>query len=147
MVLLATETHVKTLTNVQWIHVIQMQLVTTGSRADFILNLAIYRIIRWKLFCFIYCLIIARIWSSAQSEIDDWIGLIFAEVPSCNRTVVSTSCCGRDNPGSNPGYSNYFRIFSTIFFVYYLKYNSLFSLKLWIYRDNRCKHGKTSFIS
>ena len=24
---------------------------------------------------------------------------------SCNRIVVSTSRCGRDNPGSNPGYS------------------------------------------
>ena len=23
----------------------------------------------------------------------------------CNRIVVSTSRCGRDNPGSNPGYS------------------------------------------
>ena len=27
---------------------------------------------------------------------------------SCNRIVVSTSRCGRDNPGSNPGYSNCF---------------------------------------
>ena len=27
---------------------------------------------------------------------------------SCNRIVVSTSRCGRDNPGSNPGYSNVF---------------------------------------
>ena len=27
---------------------------------------------------------------------------------SCNRIVVSTSRCGRDNPGSNPGYSNIF---------------------------------------
>ena len=28
--------------------------------------------------------------------------------PSCNRIVVSTSRCGRDNPGSNPGYSKFF---------------------------------------
>ena len=26
---------------------------------------------------------------------------------SCNRIVVSTSRCGRDNPGSNPGYSTF----------------------------------------
>ena len=30
--------------------------------------------------------------------------------PSCNRIVVSTSRCGRDNPGSNPGYSKSFEI-------------------------------------
>ena len=28
---------------------------------------------------------------------------------SCNRIVVSTSRCGRDNPGSNPGYSIFSR--------------------------------------
>ena len=27
---------------------------------------------------------------------------------SCNRIVVSTSRCGRDNPGSNPGYSIFY---------------------------------------
>ena len=27
---------------------------------------------------------------------------------SCNRIVVSTSRCGRDNPGSDPGYSRFF---------------------------------------
>ena len=26
----------------------------------------------------------------------------------CNRIVVSTSRCGRDNPGSNPGYSTFY---------------------------------------
>ena len=31
-----------------------------------------------------------------------------AALPSCNRIVVSTSRCGRDNPGSNPGYSKFF---------------------------------------
>ena len=30
---------------------------------------------------------------------------------SCNRIVVSTSRCGRDNPGSNPGYSIFFNPF------------------------------------
>ena len=36
---------------------------------------------------------------------------------SCNRIVVSTSRCGRDNPGSNPGYSNCFILnpFNAIF--------------------------------
>ena len=29
---------------------------------------------------------------------------------SCNRIVVSTSRCGRDNPGSNPGYSILFSL-------------------------------------
>ena len=33
-----------------------------------------------------------------------------ALIPSCNRIVVSTSRCGRDNPGSNPGYSKSFEI-------------------------------------
>ena len=28
---------------------------------------------------------------------------------SCNRIVVSTSRCGRDNPGSNPGYSIFYK--------------------------------------
>ena len=31
---------------------------------------------------------------------------------SCNRIVVSTSRCGRDNPGSNPGYSILFLVSS-----------------------------------
>ena len=29
----------------------------------------------------------------------------------CNRIVVSTSRCGRDNPRSNPGYSIFFDLF------------------------------------
>ena len=33
---------------------------------------------------------------------------------SCNRIVVSTSRCGRDNPGSNPGYSILFSNFAIV---------------------------------
>ena len=35
---------------------------------------------------------------------------------SCNRIVVSTSRCGRDNPGSNPGYSILFHSLQYITF-------------------------------
>ena len=36
------------------------------------------------------------------------------ERTSCNRIVVSTSRCGRDNPGSNPGYSILFSFIANI---------------------------------